>query len=517
MIKIGLLSLQNFATPLGLGYLISWYNKYSKYKDEVEFKIVEIARDDGQVLVAPHEIVKSLVDFDVVGITTITQDHMSTVEVCDLLYKKNIHVILGGHHVSALPDKLPKSSKVGVIGEGEITFQELIDLYVEKGGFPKDNLANIDGICFHTDDGGVAKTKARARILDADSIPPPDREYYDQAHFIPRFRWKNKVVGSILTSRGCPYLCVFCSSSAHWTRLFKYFSAEYVVDEMIYLHKKYDVTIFQIFDDLGTVTRKRWEKIRDLLKEKGYLGKFEFHAQCRADIFDEEVCRLFKELNFTELEFGIEAGTQETLNYLKNVKKNIQGVEHNWRAINLCLKYNMNVWVQLIVGSPNETIEDVKETLRFTEIPGVRSQVCLLTPLPGTPLWEDCLRKGLVSNDMDWSRLHLELNDQTFFNRIYVNEKIHKKELWNLIKVKLESNVVTEVNQIELSFKTFYNMFKLLAHNPRTYSRIYSRKLKLYLLAYMRKFAGMIFLTTSVSTSPMVTHSNNSGNSNLID
>lgn len=479
MIKVALLTLQSNSTALGLGYLISWFKKYSEYRDRVEFSIVEAPKAISTLVKPIDKICSELEIYDVVGISTITQDYNEILAISTQLKVKNIPVIFGGHHVSTLPHKLPDSAVVGILGEGEETFQKTLDLFIRERGFPEDQLAKIDGICFHGKNGQVVKNKMSERIKDVDSIPFPDRSYYSRKHFIPRIKWRNKVLGSIITSRGCPYDCVFCSSAKHWSNTIRFFSAEYVVNEIMYLYNTYKVTLVQIYDDLGTLNKRRWEEIRDLLKEKGLLGKIEFHAQCRVDVFNEKYCDLFKELNFTELDFGIESGSQRILDYLKKTGGKGCKVEQNWNVIEMCLKAGINVWAELIVGSPDETLDEVKKTLKFTEIPGVRYQICFLTPLPGTPLWQYCLKKGLVSEEMDWSKLRLEINEKTFFDRVYVCETIPKEVMWNLIKHKIDENIVkNEILNIPISLNSIYYALKMLIQDPRTNSKIYYSKAK---------------------------------------
>jgi len=485
MIRVALLTLQSSSPALGLGYLISWFRKCSDCRDKVDFSIVEVPKAVSTFVKPIEQVCKELEEYDIVGISTITQDYNEILAISGHLKEKTIPVILGGHHISALPHKLPHSAAIGVLGEGEITFQEILELFVRRHGLPVGELQRIDGICYHGADGRVVINKSRARIDDIDSIPFPNRSYYDGKHFIPKIKWKNKVVGNIITSRGCPYNCVFCSTTKHWSNKIRFASAEYVFNEILYLHNEYDVTVFQVDDDLGTLNRRRWSKIRDLLKESGMLGKIEFHAQCRANVFDEELCNLFKELNFTELEFGIESGTQRILDYLKNTVKKRCTVEQNWTALRLSCEAGIDVLSQLIVGSPDETIEEVEKTLDFTEIPGIRYQICLLTPLPGTALWQYAAGKGLVSEDMDWSRLSLELNEKTFPKKVYVCDTIPKQRLWNMIKHKLDEAVVkNDLKEVSLSLKTVYIGIKLLVHDPIRYYKLYLDKFKSLLNIY---------------------------------
>jgi len=489
MIRVALLTLQSSSPALGLGYLISWFKKYSEFRNDVEFSIVEAPKAVSTFIKPIEKICKELEEYDIVGISTITQDYSEILTISDHLKSKNIPVILGGHHISALPYKLPHSTVVGVLGEGEITFQQLLELFVKCGGFPEDKLIGIDGICFHGKEGQIVINKPRERIKDIDLIPFPARAYFTSKHFIPKIKWKNKVVGNIITSRGCPYNCVFCSTTKHWSNKIRFASAEYVFNEIMYLHKEYDVTVFQVDDDLGTVNRKRWREIKDLLRDNGMLGRIEFHAQCRANIIDEELCDLFRELNFTELEFGIESGTQRILDYLKNTVKKRCTVEQNWKALRISHEAGINVLAQLIVGSPDETIEEVKKTLDFTEIPGIRYQICLLTPLPGTTLWQYATRKGLVSEDMDWSRLSLELNEKTFPKKVYVCDTIPRDRLWSMIKPKLDEAVLkNDLKDVSLSFDTLFVGLKLLFRDPRRYSKLYYDKFKSLFNVYFLKY-----------------------------
>lgn len=473
MLKVALLSLQNSGPALGLGYLISWFKQYSAFKDEVKFSVVEVPKADGVILRSASKVATDLKHYDLVGISTITQDYNDIEAISKHLHDINIPVIHGGHHVTALPHKLSPHASVGVLGEGEIPFQLLIELYLKCGSFLVEKLHDIDDICFRGNGEIIIANRKGNRIRDLDSIPPPDRSIFARKHFYPKMIWGNKVLGGLLTSRGCPYNCVFCSSSTHWGHSIRFFSPTYVVEEVKYLHTEFGVSVVHIFDDLGTIQKRRWYQIRDLLHEAGLLGRIEFHAQCRVNVFDKELCELFKELNFTEVEFGIEAGSQRVLDYLKGKKHAACTVEQNWEAIRLALNANIKVWAQLIVGSQDETVDEVRATLQFAEIKNVRYQICLLTPLPGTKLWQECLLKGLVSEEMDWSRLHLEINRKTFFERVYVCQTIPREILWELIRNKIESKYLYELTNLPLSLETVFNGIRLLLLDPVKYSKIY--------------------------------------------
>ncbi|MCD6310436.1 MAG: cobalamin-dependent protein, partial [Candidatus Eremiobacteraeota bacterium] len=175
------------AAPIGLCYLAAYIDRY--LPGEFTFKIrhnMNFSPDD---------------DADIIGISSMSRYFPEAVRMArEIKAGRDVPVLLGGSHISALPDTLPDCFDIGVIGEGEETFRELLILFKEKGEFLPGDLARIKGISYHQA-GEVVTTPARALITDLDNIPFPRRDLWDLSN---RVMW-------LSSSRGCPFDCVFCA------------------------------------------------------------------------------------------------------------------------------------------------------------------------------------------------------------------------------------------------------------------------------------------------------------------
>jgi len=374
--------------PLGVGYLSAMIKK--------ECPGVEVSF---------HMTIDRLLETkpDIVGISAATENFGDAIEMARMAKEYCApKVIVGGMHVTSLPHALPRVFDCGVVGEGEMTFVELIKLYqaVEKPT-PAD-YAKIPGICFHQTKW-TQVNPGRELIRDLDDLPYPDREVLGDGWKVP---YGEQV--HLISSRGCPYDCSFCSSSLHWKR-FRYFSPDYTADEIEWLRDRYNPREFYFFDDLFIANRKRFRAICEKFKERGLHKDVVFRSYARVDLVDEELADLFEEYNFVFIDFGFESNAQPTLDYFR--KRNVTP-EINQRAIDMLKGRRVSVGANIIIGSPPETDETLDETIAFIERNKDhigRFSMGPLLPLPGTPIWAEAVQRGLVSDNMtDWERLGFE-------------------------------------------------------------------------------------------------------------
>ncbi|MBI2266387.1 MAG: cobalamin B12-binding domain-containing protein [Armatimonadetes bacterium] len=231
--------------PLGLGYLAgSLRNRFGC--DLFHFKICD--RDIERELCSFHP--------DIVGISSVSQNYNIAKKYAAAARSMGIPVVIGGIHISMLPGSLTGDMDLGVLGEGEETMAELMELFLETGQFPEKRLSGIKGIVYRTE-GRLQLTAARPAVTPLDEIPLPARDLLK----IERHSY-------IFSSRGCPYRCTFCASSRYWDKL-RFFSPEYVVGEIRELVNRYDVRFISFFDDLMMADRKRLAKIVSSLQMPG--------------------------------------------------------------------------------------------------------------------------------------------------------------------------------------------------------------------------------------------------------
>lgn len=354
---------------------------------------------------------------DLVGITTVSQNYNIACEYTDYFIRQHAPVVWGGIHISIMPETLPKGVTAACLGEGEETFKELIHS-IFNGSFDKVR-NNISGLAFW-DGGQLIKTTPRAPIKDIDSIPFPERDLLEIKSHTYMF-----------TSRGCPYRCQFCASSRYWDKL-RFFSAEYVVDEIQLLHENYGVDFISFYDDLFAANVDRVERMVELLEERGLSGKIRYSANCRANIVTERLAKLLKRMNVVSIGIGCESGDSEMLHYLKG--KSVT-VEDNYRAVSMMKKQGIFVNASFVIGSPGETLESIKATERFIKTSGIDLiDIYILTPYPGTPVWDYACARGFVHPHMeDWTTLDVNAyrHPET---AIVLCEKLSRKELLTAYK-----------------------------------------------------------------------------------
>lgn len=390
--------------PLGLGYLASVLRE--EFGDDIRFKIIS------------NNIRQEIKRFnpDVVGITSVSQNYNRATKYARIAKEQKLPVIMGGIHITSLPFSLSKEMDIGVIGEGEKTIIDLFNLYLKKRRFDKKELKNIHGIAFH-DKEKVVLTKERKVIEFLDKIPLPARDLMTI-----------KKSTSMFTSRGCPYKCAFCASSCFWNKL-RFFSAEYVVREIKFLFNHYQVNQIEFWDDLFIADRKRLKRIVKLLKKEKLLGKISFGCNMRANLIDKELVKLLAQMNFSRACMGLETASPRILKYLKGVSIK---VKNHSKAINLLNQADIKPHATFIIGSPIETKKEILKTLAFIK----KSQlddfdVYVLTPFPGTLVWEYAKKRNLVSEDMDWNALDVDFA-RSHEKAIILSEKLSRQEIYQL-------------------------------------------------------------------------------------
>lgn len=321
---------------------------------------------------------------EIVGITATTPMAPDAYRLCKIAHRYKCKVVMGGKHAMIMPYEALKYADMVVIGEGEQAMVEIVS------GKHKEKIVRA------------------SYVLDLDDLPSPawhlmDMDFYLTArdrilrthlNFLP----PHTKVGSLITTRGCPYRCIFCYNS--WRDIpVRFHSAERVVDDIEYLVKQYNMQALFFMDDDLFVFKKRLVKICELLKQRKI--KIIWGCQSTADHLDEKVLRLAKSAGCKQVGFGFESGSPRIL---KLLKKGRQSVEGNAKAVKICRKVKVSSWATFMIGNPTETLDDVQKTFEFIKNnrpDGVGIHVT--TPFPGTELWDWCRRHNLIPQKIDWS------------------------------------------------------------------------------------------------------------------
>ena len=395
--------LDETAPPISLGYLASFLEK--KYGG---LDIIITHSTKGQIPV-------DLSSEDIVGITAFSQNYNFALELAKNIKEHNqsVPVIMGGPHISPLPETMSEHMDVSVLFEGEETFSDLVE-HLLNGFIDKSKLRDIPGLAFYEGDK-LVRTEARGFTKELDTLPPPARHLMD---IVPGGRL------DMITSRGCPYKCIFCSSPALWEGI-RYHSLDYVAEEIDFVMEKYKPTRIGFLDDLFVIHKKRFKAILAYMQKQGYHHDVSISFLARTDLLDESVCQAIKDWD-CEVGLGFESGSDRVLSQLKGGKLSTSA---SINAINLLQKYDIKQVGTFILGFPGETMEDMEATYDFIFDNNITTgAVSVCSPLPGTSLWDDAIEKGLVSLDMDWEKLRFN-EKYSLEGKILLNDSVSVKEL----------------------------------------------------------------------------------------
>ncbi|HII61320.1 B12-binding domain-containing radical SAM protein [Pyrococcus horikoshii] len=371
--------------PLGLAYLASMV------REEHDVKIIDGLAED----LTFSDIAKIIKKFDpdIVGITATTSAMYDAYTVAKIAknINENVFVVMGGPHVTFTPEltmrECPCIDAV-VRGEGELTFKELVDA-LSKGR----ELKGILGLSYK-ENGKVRNEPPRPLIQNVDEIPIPS---YD---LLPMDKYKADGVpfGVVMTSRGCPFNCVFCSSSLQFGKRWRGHSVERVIEELSILHYEYGIKEIEFLDDTFTLNKKRAIDISLRIKQEGL--DISWTASSRVNTFNEKVAKAMKEGGCHTVYFGIESASPRILEFIGKGITPQQSID----AVKTAKKFGLHALGSFIIGFPDETREEVEATIKFAKKLDIDyAQFTIATPYPGTRLWEYAIANNLLLT-MNWRK-----------------------------------------------------------------------------------------------------------------
>ncbi len=333
---------------------------------------------------------------DIIGFSVITPTAYKAYTTVKLLkkYFSDIPVICGGPHPTFMFDEaLNEGFDVVVCGEGELTTLELVNT-IERFGFPNTELKNVRGIAFKSCGGSHIRTQPREPIDDLSKLPWPAHHLLDIDAY--SMFGKNVKVAHVMASRGCPYGCIFCSTSYFWGRRVRFRSAEDVVGEVKFLAEKYGIRKIAFMDDELTASRVFINEFIKKLRE--HKLDLEFSCGSRVDHVDRELLKSMMEIGFKAIYFGVESSSQESLKRIGK-KLTIDSVIKSFKLVKELGLYHVGTFV---LGFPWETLDDMERTVKFAiKLDPTYAQFTVATPYPGTPLYEYAMKNNLIV-DRDW-------------------------------------------------------------------------------------------------------------------
>ena len=402
--------------PLGFGYLASALRDAFCHS-HFEFRVVD------------RDVENTIPQFkpDIVAITAVSPNFNRAAAYARIAKQNGLPVIIGGVHISAQPSSLTGDMDVGIIGEGERTIVDLLTIFEDESSLHPDAVCRVQGIVYNRD-GTYVITQQRPPVTPLDQISMPARDLLTFPHM------------SILTSRGCPYRCVFCSASCFWGSI-RFFSPEYVVRELTHILENYPVpnNIIIIWDELFIADKQRLRDIVNGMENNGLLGKCTFWCHARANLVTDEVAALLNRMGVRRVSMGLESGSPPVLQYYKGPTVSIRDHEN---AIGTLKRHKIVPEASFIIGAPQETRADFLQTIQFMKKYQLKAELYLLTPLPGTPIWDYAMQKGIVSEEMDWGILQTfritagdgseTEREQCWNNAVILSETLTRKEIFDL-------------------------------------------------------------------------------------
>lgn len=324
---------------------------------------------------------------DMVGVSTITPTAPVAFDIVDRIKRESdVPVVIGGPHVSFLPEEaLARGADYVVRGEGEITLVELIRC-LEVGG----DLSAVEGVSY-LDSGEVVSTPDRERIGDLSTLPWPRLsliEGFEGRRIIP-----------VMTSRGCPFDCKFCSVTTMFGRRYRFRDTDDVMAELEYLYERNPKAIFFFYDDNFTASPSHTKELLRRMKEKSITPRWT--AQARVDVVkDDELMGLMQDTNCLFLYLGLESINPATLEaYRKS-----QTVGDIVQAVDSIHRHKIRVHGMFVLGSDEDDRDTIRDTVRFAKKTGIDTvQFLILTPIPGTETYDEMCAEGRIFVS-DWSK-----------------------------------------------------------------------------------------------------------------
>jgi len=378
---------ENRIYPLGLAYLgavlegekhkVKVFDYFQETWDEVKGKIFQTITNEKP---------------DIVGISSMTMNRTSSFKLIKIAKDINpkIKVIMGGVHSTAMHEQILKNFAVDFIcrGESEETIVELVEAI--KKSKQLRYFKKIPGIVFKENED-IIRTDDRGYIKDLDKIPFPKHDY-----FADRIREKKKAY--VMTSRGCPFGCAFCSTSAYWGKMWRGRSVKNIMKELKFLIKNFpDLEEIFFADDEFTLNEKRIINLcKEMIKENIQLR---WTCSTRVSSVSEELAHWMKKANCVKVSLGVESGDPGLIKWIGKRITNKQ-VEDALRIF-----YNVEIptSIFLITGIPGENSRTVNKTIKLLKkVAKYKTEFkkpALLQIYPHTRIYELAKEQGIINDD----------------------------------------------------------------------------------------------------------------------
>lgn len=337
-----------------------------------------------------HEVIEIVrkTNPKVVGITVNIFSFLQAIRYTENIKNiaNDITVVWGGPHPTIASDLCFKKSKVDfiVIGEGELTLYESLEQVLSKKG-----LEDVKGIVYRQEDGNIKMNSPRERIKNLDGLPMPAYHLLPDLKYYRAFVRKGPHMG-IITSRGCPYQCIFCSNAV-FKNAITMRSPENILEEIDFLVNRYHIRQIDILDDNFTMDKRRIDKFCDLLLSRNYKICINLQSGIRADRIDDILMKKLRKAGVFKVGFGVETGNKTVL---AGVKKRLD-LDKVLEASRLARKHGMFVVGFFMIGLPGDNEQTLNETIDFAiKMNPHIANFTMTIPFYGTELYKKIEQDG---------------------------------------------------------------------------------------------------------------------------
>jgi len=425
--------------PLGMAYMaaVLLQNGYdvSLLDSVIEGFKEEVTLEDGRVRygISSEEIARRVAEYnpDFVGISCLfSSQHDFAEEMMKLVKNINPGIVTaaGGSHPTLLSEQVIANEYLDFIVLGESDFS-ILDLMkaLESG-----DMSKADGIVYKKD-GKIKTVPKSGFIKNLDSIPLPAR------HLLPMDKYSEEGTAhgdsieaspytSIMTSRACVISCSFCSSKSFWGKTYRTRSAKNVVDEIEHLIKDFGIREIHFEDDNLTADKKRAKEIFHMMLDRKLNIPWATPSGIALYTLDDEMIELMKESGCYRISLAVESGCQDVLDNIIEKPLKLGKVREQVKKIK---EVGLKTHAWYTIGYPDETLEQIYETIRYArELATDYASFNIVTPLPGSKVYEIAKERGLIKEPMEWSKL--ELGKGMISTEIFSTEdiKLLRKDAW---------------------------------------------------------------------------------------
>ena len=370
------------------------------------------------------------------GISVLTASYGRSLDIASALKRlyPNCFIVFGGVHPSALPEEVLQNQQVDIIAQGEME-EHIVALHTAlTEGTSLDAIPNL----YYRSDGKIIETPKSHERVDLNALPPLPYELFTD----PRYN-----LGVVVSSRGCPYRCIFCSNRVVIDARYRFKKAALIADEIELLYRKYNQRHMVFADDNLLVVKERVHELLHELHQRDLVGRIEFSFQGRADNTDENLLKALFEHGFKHVAFGMETGSERVMQVINKGET----VQECYEAVQLARRIGFHVTATFMMGLPTETHAERMQSVRHAIKSGLnKARFNNATPYPGTRLLEMAKADGglrivgrydnflTVSTIVEspWSPITLsyvppgmtekELKNDILFGYLCMNLNIHK-------------------------------------------------------------------------------------------